>query len=95
MPESALRLVKCSAEFIPKDRVNHLPRKLRGIYVLYKQRHGGVDPKYDVLYVGMAAAGRRPPWRSTWPPNFSRKVQTEREALDSFLRIRGLGQYPW
>jgi hypothetical protein len=58
MPESALRLVKSSAEFIPKDQVNQLPRGLRGIYVLYKQR-SGAHPKYEVLYVGMAAAGRR------------------------------------
>jgi hypothetical protein len=38
------------------DEVKLLPRQLRGIYVLYKQRPG---QKYDVLYVGMAAAGKR------------------------------------
>ena len=55
MPVSSLRLVKRSAEFISKESVNQLPRRLRGIYVLYKQRHRGVHPKFD----GMAAAGRR------------------------------------
>ena len=92
MPESALRLVKCSAEFIPKDSVNHLPRKLRGIYVLYKQRHGGVHPKYDVLYVGMAAAGRRGGLRGRLTSHA--KSKRKGKLWDSFLRIRGLGQYP-
>ena len=39
-----------------------LPRKLRGIYVLYRLRpaRGRIrTEKYDVLYVGMATAGRR------------------------------------
>jgi hypothetical protein len=59
MPESELRLVRRSAEFIPKPEVKHLPRRLRGIYVLYRQRRIQGRDKYDVLYVGMAAAGRR------------------------------------
>jgi hypothetical protein len=59
MPQSELRLVRRIAEFIPKDRVSALPRRLRGIYVLYKQQAHGPRVKYDVLYVGMAAAGRR------------------------------------
>ena len=59
MPESALRLIKRSAEFVCKDRLKLLPRMIRGIYVLYKKGtyHGVV--KYNVLYVGMATAGRR------------------------------------
>ena len=59
MPESALGLVKGSAEFIAKDRLAELPRGLRGIYVLYRQRRTVGRPKFDVLYVGMATAGRR------------------------------------
>lgn len=59
MPESELRLVKRIAEFIPKDRAKLLPRMLRGIYVLYKQRPNGGRLKYDVQYVGMATAGMR------------------------------------
>ncbi len=35
MPESPLRLVKRSAEFISKGEAKLLPRRLRGIYVLY------------------------------------------------------------
>jgi hypothetical protein len=58
LEESALRLVRAKVEFIPKDRVNELQRGLRGIYVLYQERRS-VKPKYDVLYVGMATAGRR------------------------------------
>lgn len=59
MAESELRLVRRSAEFIAKDDVKLLPRMLRGIYVLYKQCRNRGRERYDVLYVGMAAAGRR------------------------------------
>jgi hypothetical protein len=63
MPESELRLVRRCAEFIPKDNRTQLPRRLRGIYVLYRHRaaRGAHSPRgwYDVLYVGMATAGRR------------------------------------
>ncbi len=58
MPKSVLRLVRRSAEFIPKERITELPRGLRGIYVLYRHRSGR-KVRYDVLYVGMATAGRR------------------------------------
>ena len=64
MPESELRLIKRSAEYIPKDEARRLPRELRGIYVLYKQHRNRGRDKYDVLYVGMAAAGRRGGLRS-------------------------------
>ena len=59
MPESPLRLVKRSAEFTPKDHLKFLPKELRGIYVLYKETRGHGVIKHDVLYVGMATAGRR------------------------------------
>ena len=59
MAESELRLVRRSAEFIAKDDVKLLPRMLRGIYVLYKRCRNRGRERYDVLYVGMAAAGRR------------------------------------
>jgi hypothetical protein len=59
MRESPLRLVKRSAEFILKENLKLLPKKLRGIYVLYKQSRVRGVIKYDVLYVGMATAGRR------------------------------------
>ena len=59
MPESELRLVRRSAEFIPKDDAKLLPRQLRGIYVLYRQHRNRGREKYNVLYVGMAAVGRR------------------------------------
>jgi hypothetical protein len=59
MPQSELRLVRRSAEFMPKEQVSLLPRRLRGIYVLYKEQSHRGRVKYDVLYVGMSAAGRR------------------------------------
>jgi len=48
----ALRLVRSCAQWIPKDRVNSVPRGLRGIYAL--QRHRPRIGKFDVVYVGMA-----------------------------------------
>ena len=59
MPQSELRLVKRCAEFIPKESVGKFPRKLRGIYVLYQHRRLHGVERYDVVYVGMAATGRR------------------------------------
>jgi len=60
---SALRLFKRREEFLPIERVNDLPRGMRGVYVLYKHRikiRG-----FDVVYVGMAAeGGMRPRLRS-------------------------------
>ena len=57
MPESSLRLVRRVAEFKPREELPLLPHKLRGIYVLYKKRKVRGRDHYDVLYVGMAAAG--------------------------------------
>ena len=54
---SVLRLIQRCAEFIPRGEVRRVPRRRRGIYVLYRQR-GYLDskrlqPRRDVLYVGM------------------------------------------
>jgi hypothetical protein len=59
MPQSVLRLIKRAAEFIPKDHLAKLPRGRRGVYVLYRRRVQSGKEKFDVVYVGMAAAGRR------------------------------------
>jgi hypothetical protein len=59
MPQSELRLIRRCAEYIAKEELNSLPRRLRGIYVLYRRRQKSGKNKYDVLYVGMASAGRR------------------------------------
>lgn len=59
MPQSELRLIKRSAEFIRKERIKFLPRGLRGIYVLYNQGRARQTTKFDVVYVGMGAAGLR------------------------------------
>jgi hypothetical protein len=55
MAQSALRLVKRWLDFMPKAELESLPRGLRGIYVLYKRARGA----YNVVYVGMSAAGNR------------------------------------
>ena len=59
MPQSELRLIRRSAEFIEKEKASLLPRQLRGIYVLYRHQGSGSSEKYRVVYVGMTAAGRR------------------------------------
>ncbi len=51
MAASQLRLIKHCAEYLPQNEVHRIPRRTRGIYVLYKYR-----PKtkmYDVVYIGM------------------------------------------
>lgn len=61
MIQSPLRLVKRIAEHIPIKNVGHLPRELRGIYVLYQEKKAakGGKERFDVKYVGMARAGLR------------------------------------
>ena len=62
MSESPLRLVRRSVEFCRKEQWRQVPPELRGIYVLYQERKPrgrSVKPKYDVLYIGMTAAGAK------------------------------------
>ena len=59
MPQSPLRLVRRYAELQSIDSVDILPRGLRGFYVLYKRHRQRGKDHFDVVYVGMAAAGRR------------------------------------
>jgi hypothetical protein len=89
MPESPLRLVKRSVEFTPKDRLKFLPRELRGIYVLYKERLDRGVIKYDVLYVGMATAGRRGGMRGRLTSHA--KSKRKGELWTHFSVVRGLG----
>jgi hypothetical protein len=60
MPQSPLRLICRSVEYLPFDQVGRLPAGLRGIYVLYdhtpsRTRTG--KGNYNVVYVGMARTG--------------------------------------
>src|SRR4051794_19942961 len=59
MADTSLRLVKQFAEFQPTTEVKNVPRKRRGIYVLYKQRKKAGKRCYDVVYLGMTTAGMR------------------------------------
>lgn len=52
MPVSELRLIKRWQPLVPKSEVQQIPRKLRGIYVLYK--YSRRTDSYNVVYVGMA-----------------------------------------
>ena len=73
MPQSELRLIQRCAEYVAKDEVKSLPRRLRGLYVLYRRRHRRGMEKYDVVYVGMARAGRRGGIRGRLSSHFKRK----------------------
>lgn len=57
MEQSPLKLIKRCAEYIPITDIDNIPRGLRGLYVLY--HYIKRSKKYDVVYVGMAKAGRR------------------------------------
>lgn len=59
MPQSPLRLVKHYTELQGIDAVDEVPKMLRGIYVLYQHKRRQGKSFYNVVYVGMAAAGRR------------------------------------
>jgi hypothetical protein len=54
MPESELRFVRRSAEFLDSSKVSQLKSGLRGIYVLYREQTKRRKKVYDVQYVGMA-----------------------------------------
>jgi hypothetical protein len=59
MAVSELRLIKRSAEYIERslDNIKPVPKRTRGIYVLYKKSPNKLKPKgdaYDVVYIGMA-----------------------------------------
>ncbi len=56
MPESELRLIKRWGKYLSIDKVNSVPKGLRGFYVLYK--HVKKTESYNVVYVGMSSSGR-------------------------------------
>jgi hypothetical protein len=57
MAESILRLIKRSAEFRSIDEVRDVPKRRRGLYVLYRRRLKAGIEHFDVVYVGMARTG--------------------------------------
>jgi hypothetical protein len=90
MPQSELRLIKRCTEFVSKEEVRSIPRRLRGIYVLYKERVRQKSQKYDVVYVGMAKAGRRGGIRGRLWSHFKRKgdLWTHFSAFEVWDNIR-------
>lgn len=50
MPSSISFLFKSSYEYLPRERVDTLPARTRGIYVLYNK----IANNMNVVYVGMA-----------------------------------------
>src|SRR5258705_4516087 len=74
MPQSPLRLIHRCAEYKPQAEAWDLPRGLRGIYVLYKRRSKSRVIHFDVVYVGMAWAGRKGNIRGRLKQHAKRKV---------------------
>lgn len=64
MAESPLRLIKRIAEFRPIKELTLVPRRRRGIYVLYRRRRRGDAEHFNVVYVGMATNGMQGRLRS-------------------------------
>jgi len=56
MTIGGMRFVNCCAEFRAKDEIENVPKGIRGIYVLLKNRPR-LRKKYDVVYIGMARRG--------------------------------------
>jgi hypothetical protein len=50
MSVSLMRLIKMSLEFLPKSEIDKVPKRTRGIYVLYQKGRG---KDYEVKYIGM------------------------------------------
>jgi hypothetical protein len=58
MPQSILRFIRRSAEFLERKSISHLQEGLRGIYVLYDSNVERGKQRYDVRYIGMSAGKR-------------------------------------
>jgi hypothetical protein len=54
MPETPLRLIKRSAEFQPIEKVCDVPRRRRGVYVLYRCQKFKGTQYFNVVYIGMS-----------------------------------------
>lgn len=59
MQKSELRLIKNVLEYIPQKEVDVIPKRTRGIYVLYKRKGAkkAQSHHYDFVYIGMASTG--------------------------------------
>lgn len=55
MPQSILRFIRRSGEYLARENVRRLPKRMRGIYVLYDSRIERGKQRYDVRYIGMSA----------------------------------------
>lgn len=60
VPQSPLRLVRRSVEYVEQSAIREVPPKARGIYVLYKRRkRRRGTPRFEVVYIGMARGNMR------------------------------------
>lgn len=59
MAETPLRLIRRFAEFQRKEDLLQVPKKRRGIYVLYRRRIKAGKEYFNVVYVGMTTSSIR------------------------------------
>lgn len=57
MRTSTSLLFKSFHEFVPKAEINNLPKKMRGIYALYKSE--SEEKFFNLMYVGMTDSGAK------------------------------------
>lgn len=100
MSQSPLRLIKRGAEFIPKERINDLPRGLRGIYVLYKHKaykHKAYKRESEATKIQRPLYRHGKSWTAGWFPwqvAESCPKREKRSPVDTLLSFRSLGKYP-
>lgn len=86
MAESVLRLIKRSAEFIPVESLSKVPRRTRGLYVLYEKQAVAGKTCFDVVYVGLARTGIRA--RLTSHAKTKRQAWTHFSAFEVWDNVR-------
>ena len=86
MAESVLRLIKRSAEFIPVESLSKVPRRTRGLYVLYEKQEVAGKTHFDVVYVGLARTGIRA--RLTSHAKTKRQAWTHFSAFEVWDNVR-------
>jgi len=64
MSVSELRLIKHSVEYLKRSpkNIKRIPKRTRGIYVLYNKKPSKIKPKgnaFDVVYIGMAGGEKK------------------------------------
>jgi hypothetical protein len=55
MPTAPMNFFKTCEEYLSKDSIMEIPKRIRGIYVLFKKK----GLKFNVIYIGLSKTGIR------------------------------------